>query len=39
MSACTYVYMPGACEVQKRMSGPLELELRKVVNHHVGTGN
>lgn len=38
MSACVCVYMPGAHEVQKRMSGFLELELGKVANHHTGTG-
>ena len=31
--------MPDACGNQKTVLDPLELELQKVVSHHVGTGN
>ena len=31
--------MPTACRGQKRVSDPLELDLRPVVNYHVGAGN
>lgn len=31
--------MPSVCRGQKRASVPLELELGKVVNHHVSTGS
>jgi hypothetical protein len=31
--------MPGAHNVQKRRLNSLELELQRVVNHHVGAGN
>lgn len=34
---CT-VLVPGAQEGQKRVSDPLELDLQKVVNHHVSAG-
>lgn len=38
LSPCESVLcMPGACGGQKRVSGPRELELDMVVNHHVGT--
>lgn len=31
--------MPGDCGGQKRASNPLELELQRVLNHPVATGN
>lgn len=34
---CT-TYVLGGCRGQKRSSDTLELELRVVVNHHVGSG-
>ena len=35
---CT-MCMPGACRGQKRVLDHLELELQRVVNHHVDAGN
>jgi hypothetical protein len=35
--ACMYTtFMPSACEGQKRVPHPLDLELQTVVSHHVG---
>lgn len=40
LDECTHtICMPVACRGQKIISVPLELELSKVVNHHVGTRN
>lgn len=33
------MYVPGACEGQKRGSDPLELDLQMVVSHPMGAGN
>jgi hypothetical protein len=33
------MYMPHANEGQKRISGPLELELQMVMSYHVDSGN
>lgn len=40
--ACMYVCEPQMCSAHKdgkRASDPVELDLQKVVRHHVGTGN
>lgn len=40
--ACTCVYIPHVCsaqEGQKRVLGPQELKLEKVMSHQVGTEN
>ena len=40
--ACMYICVPsvhGVCRNNKRVSGPLELELQIVTIHHMGAGN